>query len=622
VPNHPPSSSSPPPPETANADPASRYRGLVASCDRERLELQRKDGVIVAIRLLAFLAFVALAAAAWKTSLPAIWMIGPGALYAVAAVVHSRVFARRRLVDVATSLWNDGVARIEDRWTDSGDRGERFQAAAESHLFAADLDLYGRGGLFPLLSVARTPIGQATLAEWLEVPATVSQIRDRQSAVRELAPRLELRLELALAARTIQETVKEEALSAWAINTPTGLPAKLTTMRTTFALLGAASVATLAGWLAGAVSGWPFVAVLALGWLWSRRWRDVLDAIANNVDRRANELATLAAALRLLEREPFTSPALQALRASAESKGGLASQRIDRLRRLVEVLDGRHNQFGALFYGAVQATPQLTLAIEAWRRQNGQDVVAWMKAVGQLEALVSLGTFAFENPTYPFPEIRDDVAPSYSGEALGHPLIPRNRRVENDVNLGGDTPRRLLIVSGSNMSGKSTFLRTIGVNAVLALAGAPVCARRLSLSPLTIASTLRINDSLQEGKSRFYAELTRLKQVVDRAGQTPPVLFLLDEILHGTNSHDRRIGAEAIIRGLLSRGAIGLVTTHDLALAQVAETLGPQADNVHFEDHLEGGVMTFDYRVKAGIVRKSNALALMRAVGLGVDEPT
>jgi DNA mismatch repair ATPase MutS len=206
--------------------------------------------------------------------------------------------------------------------------------------------------------------------------------------------------------------------------------------------------------------------------------------------------------------------------------------------------------------------------------------------------------------------------PVFDSEGLGHPLIPAARRVVNDLRLGGE--RRLILVSGSNMSGKSTLLRTVGVNAVLALAGAPVCALKLALSPLALGATLRINDSLQAGKSRFYAELTRLKQIVDRAAGTPALLFLLDEILHGTNSHDRRIGAEAIIRGLIDRGAVGLVTTHDLALAEVADALGARAANVHFEDHLEGGVMTFDYRMKEGIVRKSNALELMRAVGLEV----
>jgi DNA mismatch repair ATPase MutS len=203
-----------------------------------------------------------------------------------------------------------------------------------------------------------------------------------------------------------------------------------------------------------------------------------------------------------------------------------------------------------------------------------------------------------------------------AGEVLGHPLIPESRNVRTDLRLS-DEPR-VLVVSGSNMSGKSTLLRTAGVNVVLALAGAPVRARRLRLSPLQVGASIHIQDSLQAGASRFYAEIKRLRQIVDLTHGSVPVLFLLDEILHGTNSHDRRIGAEGVVRGLLDRGAIGLVTTHDLALARVAEELAPLAANVHFEDRLEDGKMTFDYRLRPGVVQRSNALELMRSVGLEV----
>jgi len=190
--------------------------------------------------------------------------------------------------------------------------------------------------------------------------------------------------------------------------------------------------------------------------------------------------------------------------------------------------------------------------------------------------------------------------------------------VRNDVRLGPDCAA--LVISGSNMSGKSTLLRTIGVNAVLAQAGAPVCAARLRLTPLAVGTSMRVADSLQAGTSRFYAEIQRLKQLVDLARGRLPLCFLLDEILHGTNSHDRRLGAEAVVRGLVERGAIGCVTTHDLSLAHIADSLALRAANVHFADHLEHGEMRFDYRMQPGVVQHSNALALMRAVGLEVDD--
>ena len=234
---------------------------------------------------------------------------------------------------------------------------------------------------------------------------------------------------------------------------------------------------------------------------------------------------------------------------------------------------------------------------------------------GQFEALCALASYAAENPSDPFPEIVTDRT-CFEAESLGHPLIPEAECVRNDISLGG--PVRAFVVSGSNMSGKSTILRSVGVAAVMALAGAPVRASRLRVSPLAVGGTLRVQDSLQAGKSRFYAEITRVRQLVDLARGPLPLLFLFDELFHGTNSHDRSIGAESVLRGLIQRGAIGLITTHDLALAEIVTGIGPQAINVHFADHFENGQMRFDYKMRPGVVEHSNALALMRAVGLEV----
>jgi DNA mismatch repair ATPase MutS len=238
----------------------------------------------------------------------------------------------------------------------------------------------------------------------------------------------------------------------------------------------------------------------------------------------------------------------------------------------------------------------------------------WLQHVGEFEALSALGTYAYEHPADPFPELAAaDGPPVFEAEALGHPLIPAATTVANDVTLGAGP--QVLSVSGSNMSGKTTLLRSVGVSTVMALMGAPVRARRLRLSPVAIGATLRIEDSLQAGRSRFYAEVLRLRQIVDlaRAGST---LFLLDELFHGTNSHDRTEGARGLLRSLVSLDAVGLVTTHDLALAEIADQMAPAALNVHFDDSLVEGEMRFDYRVKQGPVTRSNALAIMRAVGL------
>ncbi len=262
-------------------------------------------------------------------------------------------------------------------------------------------------------------------------------------------------------------------------------------------------------------------------------------------------------------------------------------------------------------------TPHWALAVEEWRRRSGAVVRRWLTAVGEMEALCSLASHAYENPGDPYPEITAGP-PALEAAGIGHPLIPADRLVRNDVCLGGGDGPRVLVVSGSNMSGKSTMLRTLGVNCVLAQAGAPVRARRLSLSPLSVGASIRLIDSLQEGVSRFYAEILRLRQILDLTEGGRPVLFLIDEVLHGTNSHDRRIGAEALVRGLVERGAIGLITTHDLALAEITGVLGARAANVHFEDHIENGQIHFDYLMRPGVVRKSNAIELMRQVGLEI----
>jgi DNA mismatch repair ATPase MutS len=258
---------------------------------------------------------------------------------------------------------------------------------------------------------------------------------------------------------------------------------------------------------------------------------------------------------------------------------------------------------------------QIAWHIDQWRAAHGGSIGLWIAAVGELEALLALAAYSAENPADPFPELV--AGPGlFEAQELGHPLLNPDLCVRNDVSLGGTV--KALLVSGSNMSGKSTLLRTVGINAVLALAGAPVRAKGLRVSPLATGATLRIQDSLLAGRSRFYAEIERVRLLVEISSGDIPLLFLLDELFHGTNSHDRCLGAEALIKGLIDRGAIGLLTTHDLALAAGGERLAPRVENVHFEDRLEEGKMHFDYRMRPGIVQHSNALALMRAIGLDV----
>lgn len=538
------------------------------------------------------------------------WLLPPLIGFIILADMQQRITRSRRRCERAAALYDEGLARLDDRWAGTGATGERF--LEESHPYAADLDLFGHGSLFDLLSRARTRVGEETLANWLLTPAAPEVVRARQAAVAELCPRLDLREDIALLGAGVRSGEDAQSLVQWAAAPPWSISRFTHIVALLLSLL---SLVTLILWIAG-YGVVPFLVTFIIGRVFSFRMKAAIESVVSAVDGPGRDLTLLSELLHRLEREPFTSPRLVELRAALDVEGIAPSQQIARLNRLIDLLDARRNMIFAPLSAILLWPLHFAVAIEGWRQSSGTAVARWLAAVGEFEALSSLAGYAYEHPADPFPELVDGPA-RFDGEGLGHPLIPAARSVRTDLRLSAEL-QRVLIVSGSNMSGKSTLLRTLGVNAVLALAGAPVRARSLSLSPLHVGASIRVQDSLQAGASRFYAEITRLRQIVELTEGRLPVLFLLDEILHGTNSHDRRIGAEGVVRGLLERGAIGLITTHDLALARIAEDLAPHAANVHFQDHLEEGKMTFDYQLRPGTVQRSNALELMRSVGLKV----
>jgi DNA mismatch repair ATPase MutS len=350
--------------------------------------------------------------------------------------------------------------------------------------------------------------------------------------------------------------------------------------------------------------------------LFTFRFRRQIRQLAKTTGEADFGLAILAQVLQLMESASFSTPLLQQIHARLQTEGMPPSQRIAQLHRLIGALNNAlQNQFYAPIAFLLCLPVHIVHGIEVWRTRVGSHIPDWLEAVGQFEALSSLAGYAWEHPADPFPELVE-AETVFEADQLGHPLLPATQCVRNGIALTRTTP--LIIISGSNMSGKSTMLRSVGTNTVLALAGAPVCATRLRLSRLQIGSAMRIHDSLQDGKSFFYANVSRLKQIVALADGQPPLLYLFDEILQGTNSHDRRVGAEGIIRKLLETPSIGLITTHDLALTRIADSQDSNVGNMHFEDHLIDGKMTFDYRIRPGVVERSNALELMRMMGLDV----
>jgi hypothetical protein len=596
-------------PDTSSTPRAEYERRLAAWRERiaalDRTHLMLSNGRLLIAGLLA----LALWFTVVRSSISPWWPVIAGLAFAALAVVHAGVLGRIERARGAERVYLRGLERLRGLWAGTGRDGAQF---LDEHPYVRDLDLFGRASLFELLNIARTEAGEAILAAWLRTGAPAEEVRARQTAVAELRQNVDLREDLAvLAAETAIS--RTGALAEWALASPIGF-----TRGVAYALAAcgaiAAALAALAfeEWIAVRwLIFWLFAeAAIALGW--KRRFRQVLAG----VDTPDRDLGLLSELLARIEVERFTSPRLAALQASLLTHGVPPSRRIAQLRRMVSWLDSGRNQMFAPIAYALMLPQQLAVAIDGWHGTYGPAVNEWLRAVGELEALSAIATYAYEHPADPFPTLVEP-GPLFEADALAHPLIPAESSVPNDVRLGGDHPH-VIVVSGSNMSGKSTLLRSVGVNVVLALAGAPVRAAALRLSPLVLGATLRVEDSLEAGRSRFYAEILRIRTIVDAARGPVPLLFLLDEILHGTNSYDRRIGAEAIVRALAGCGAIGLVTTHDLALTELPSQFNVPAVNMHFEDRLENGRMVFDYRMRPGVVEHSNALALMRAIGLEV----
>ncbi|MGB2591737.1 MAG: hypothetical protein WAJ96_13880 [Candidatus Acidiferrum sp.] len=546
-----------------------------------------------------------------KHALAAYWIIAPVAAYALLAIFHGRVLRARGCANTAAEFYRKGIARIEDRWAGSGQTGERFRDSY--HVYAEDLDLFGRGCLFELLSTARLPMGENRLAKWLREGSDAQAILERQKLIEELREKLDLREDLAVTGEDLRARLNPETLIEWAEGKSL-LPVSAA-WRVAAVVLSLCAAAAIV-YLFETSALWPLLAVFAvegaiLRWLWS-----TARAVMEGVDANAEGLQLFSEILERLEREPFTGPKLREYAAELKQGGEPASRAIQRFARVAYWIDASDSLIARICELPFLYSVQVAMAAEVWRRRWGAKMRRWVELTGEMEALLSLAAYSYEHPADPFPEFAaaEDGLGFFDGEELGHPLIASQKCVRNSVRL--DAKTRVLLVSGSNMSGKSTLLRVVGINTVLAMAGAPIRGKRLRLSALRIGTRLRSTDSLQEGRSSFYTEILQIRKVFDGANEQMPLLFLFDEMLEGTNSKDRRIGAESLIQALLKRRAIGIVTTHDLALTEIVPAVGNVLRNMHFEDQVVDGKMRFDYKLREGVVEKSNALELMRLIGL------
>lgn len=547
--------------------------------------------------------------------LSAQWLFVPAIAFIVLVILHARCIRRLKRARLAEAYYRTALDRLDDKWIDVRPTGEEYYDP--QHMYAGDLDLLGRGSLFQLICAARTKLGEETLARWLLGPAETSVIRARQQSVEELRNELDFRETLELLEAETHSEIEQTHLADWVGQPLISIPAPLQWASMITGIFAALSVISwLFSWTGIAPIVVAIIIQVCLLFFVGPQIRELLS----QTDEVRDGLPVLSDVLSLIEQREFNSPHLQSIIAALQTDGVPPSKSIAQLRRYIQGLNNCfRNQFSAPLTILLGIPFHYLSAIERWLKRVGPHCPEWLAAVGEFEALCSLAGHAYEHPTDPFPEIVEPTeGPCFEGTSLGHPLIPEHQVVRNDVTLNSQD--RLLMISGSNMSGKSTLMRTVGTNFVLALAGAPVRAVSLRVSPMQAGTAMRVQDSLQQGASLFYQSVARLSAVVHLADAPEPVLFLLDEILQGTNSHDRRIGAQSVIETLIERGGIGIVTTHDLALTEITDLFGDKARNVHFEDQLVDGKMTFDYRMRPGVVEHSNALELMKMMGIQLKE--
>ena len=589
-------------------DPRIEYQSRLSDWSRRAEAFEQSHSRMGNLRVFFLFGLLALAAVLCRSAVSwggVLMILLVGLL--LTGIWHMQIENARSAARRGIRFYQSGLERLDGTWLGKGSPGTEF--LDPHHPYAADLDIFGVGSLFELVNAAHTQIGRTTLAAWLLEPASLQEIVARQEAIKEMSPKVDFRERLGFLAAEAQTWIPTESLISWA-RQPCILNSNPVRVAA-FCLPWLNLVLLIAG-------KWPWcLSLLAFQYAVARFYKRRVQNVTRTVGVVQHDLKCLAGMFEYLEAENFNSERLRRVDAGDQAGGLCASEAIQRLATLYSWIASRGNPLIAVISGWFLLETQVAFAVEAWRARFGMMVEPWLRRLGEIEALSSLAGYAFEHPADPFPEILPASAPAQiQAEGLKHPLMVEARCVGNDVSLGPN--RRLMVVSGSNMSGKSTYLRTLGVNLALALAGAPVRARKFRMTHLRIGASIRTVDSIQEGTSRFYAEITRLGQIVKLAGQGTSLVFLLDEILGGTNSHDRRIGAGCVARTLVERGALGLITTHDLALAQIAEEIQPPGANYHFEDQILNGKMSFDYLLQPGVVQKSNALELMRLVGLDV----
>jgi len=535
-------------------------------------------------------------------------------LFILAALVHEHFIKQRNLQSTLREINADEIRACGGIFLDYDDGHDLDDPG---HEYSSDLDIFGKRGLFHFVNRTTTSLGKRVLSDWLKVFPNKEEIEilvKKQEAVSELSVKIDFRHSIQAYGKGIDDSSE-----------------KLKSVKDFFEEHDAVLNRKL---LVGFIHCFPlgtlaFIILIFFGWSWLFALGMVLiQGIVNRIHNKAiqriyvltaknyKNLSVYSKVIRAIENESFESAQLDMLRSHFFIKNKPASFYIKKLASRFQYFEARSSAMIHFFMNNVFFWDlHCIYRIEKWKRDISPEIDAWFDSIGYFDALSSLGNMSFNHPDWSQPEFRVGAF-HLSAEAVGHPLIPPSERVVNSVELNGVT--NIAIVTGPNMAGKTTFLKTIGVNIVLALSGAPVCAKRFELSPLKLYTSMKVSDSLDKGLSLFYAELQRLKIILDAIARKDPVFFLIDEMLKGTNELDRHKGAIALVCQLIEQEAQGMLATHDLELTKLGEKYPGIVHNYHFDGYIEGDKLLFDYKLKEGICTSSNALELMKRIGIKV----
>lgn len=490
--------------------------------------------------------------------------------------------------------------------------GEKYMDG--NHNYSSDIDIFGKASLFQYLNRTTLDFSSEILANWLKSPANPDEIKQRQEAVKELNPKIEWRQKLfALGLKYDESDNNPQKIIDWIMEAPIFLGRKfLFLLCTTFPIITATAIFFSFTFLP---SGIPVLLVLIHVLIIMFTNKDV-KVIHDMVSRNVKLLKAYSEIINHIEAEEFESDKLKKLKTDLKTEKGTASQTIKYLSGILHKLDYRYNIYVHFIINTVFFWDfHQIIRLEKWKSKNHENIGKWFQSVGEIEAISSLANFSFNNPNFSFPEISENNF-AFEAKELGHPLIKTSQRICNDIEI--DQTSKILLVTGSNMSGKSTFLRTVGVNIVLATAGSCVCAEKFRVSPMNVLTSMRIIDSLEENTSSFYAELKRLEKILKIVESKEKVFLLLDEILRGTNTTDRHIGSIALIKQLIKNNAVGIIATHDTSLSNLSAEMPMNLENFNFDVQVENEELYFDYKLHEGVCKSLNASILMKKMGIHI----